>query len=75
MARVNLILPDKAKKELDQLAKAHGVGVQELIRDYIGLGLKIETVLEEGGKVIGEVDGQKILIADPESIYIKKLRG
>lgn len=75
MARINLVLPDKTKDELEQLAGAQGIGVQELIRDYIGIGFQIETILEEGGEVYGQINEQKFLLADPDSLYIKKIRG
>jgi len=73
--RINLVLPEPTREELERIAENHGIGVQELIRDYIGIGLQVETILENDGEVIGHIGEQEIPLATQNGIYIKKIRG
>lgn len=76
-ARLNIVITDEARDELQRVSENHGMSMQALVREYIAKGLTIETYQEDfGGDVtVNLPNGQQFPILNPIENKKRRLLG
>jgi predicted DNA-binding protein len=76
-SRLNIVITEEAKEELQRISENHSMSMQSLVREYIAKGLTIETYQEDlGGQVtVNLPDGQQLPILNPIENKKRRLLG
>jgi len=56
--RVNVDMPSKVYRELDELSEARGKSKAQILRDAVSLEAWIDDIQKDGGRLLVERDGQ-----------------
>jgi predicted DNA-binding protein len=76
-SRLNIVITEEAKEELQRISENHGMSMQALVREYIAKGLTIETFQEDfdGQVTVNLPDGQQFPILNPIENKKRRLLG
>lgn len=75
--RLNIVITEGAKDELQRISDGHGISMQALVREYIANGMTIETYQDEfdGQVTVNLPSGEKLPILDPVQSKKRRLLG
>lgn len=75
--RLNIVITEEAKEELERVSENHGISMQALVREYIAKGLTIETYQEDfdGQVTVNLPNGHQFPILDPVENKKRRLLG